>query len=172
MWFHSWGDLAHVLGVGAAAYVALVVMLRVSGARTLSKFNAFDLVVTVALGSTLASALLDTQVALAEAVLAFALLVALQFAVTWTTSRWRPFRRLVKSEPTLLVRAGRLLPGALREARLSHDEVLAALRDAGCPSVAQAQAVVLESNGSITVLTDVRQGEGSSVEDVPRGSDG
>ncbi|MDN6351638.1 MAG: hypothetical protein L0J69_08220 [Yaniella sp.] len=51
MWFESWSEIFRVVAVGAAAYVTLVIVLRVSGKRSLAKLNAFDLVVTVALGS-------------------------------------------------------------------------------------------------------------------------
>lgn len=66
MFFDGWTGLLRVLVVGTLAYAALVLLLRVSGKRTLSKMNAFDLVVTVALGSTLATVLLSRDVALAE----------------------------------------------------------------------------------------------------------
>jgi len=88
------GQPASDPGRGVLAYVALVVFLRVSGKRTLSKMNAFDLVVTVALGSTLATVLLSKDVALAEGVLAFALLISLQFVVTWSSVRARWVRQL------------------------------------------------------------------------------
>ena len=68
--FDSWGALGRIILVGALAYFALVLILRASGKRTLSKLNAFDLVVTVALGSTLATVLLSKDVALAEGVVA------------------------------------------------------------------------------------------------------
>jgi len=63
MLFDSWTGLGRVLLVGVLAYSALVLTLRVSGKRTLTKLNAFDLVVTVALGSTLATVLLSKDVA-------------------------------------------------------------------------------------------------------------
>ena len=66
MFFDSWTGLGRVLVVGTLAYVALVAVLRISGKRTLTKLNAFDLVVTVALGSTLATILLSNSVALAD----------------------------------------------------------------------------------------------------------
>jgi uncharacterized membrane protein YcaP (DUF421 family) len=99
MFFDTWAGLGRVLLVGPLAYVALVAILRISGKRTLTKLNAFDLVVTVALGSTLATVLLSKNVALAEGVLAMALLVFLQFAITWLSVRSGGFRDLVKSEP-------------------------------------------------------------------------
>lgn len=75
MWFDGWYGIARVLVIGSAAYVALIALLRISGKRTLSKLNAFDLVVTVALGSTLATILLSKDVALAEGIAAFVVLV-------------------------------------------------------------------------------------------------
>lgn len=87
MLFDTWQGPVRVLVVGTLAYVALVFFLRVSGKRTLTKMNAFGLVVTVALGSTLATITLSRSVALVEGVLAFALLLGLQLAVTWFSVR-------------------------------------------------------------------------------------
>ena len=55
----------------------VLLLLRVSGKRTLTRMNAFDLVVTVALGPTLATVLLTKSVALADGLAAFALLIFL-----------------------------------------------------------------------------------------------
>lgn len=73
--------------VGVPAYVALVFILRLSGKRSLSQMNAFDLFVTVSLGSTLATVLLSKSVALAEGIAALALLLFLQFSITWLSVR-------------------------------------------------------------------------------------
>ena len=62
MWFDSWGDLVRRVLVGITAYASLVLVLRGSGKRTLAQLNAFDLVVTVALGSVLATILLSPDV--------------------------------------------------------------------------------------------------------------
>lgn len=93
--FSDAAALARTVLIGIAAYAALIAILRVSGKRTLSKMNAFDFVVTVALGSTLATILVDTSVTLAQGALALALLVALQFAITWTSVRVAWVRRIV-----------------------------------------------------------------------------
>lgn len=138
--------------IGVLAYVALVAILRVSGKRTLSKMNAFDFVVTVALGSTLATILLSKQVALAEGVLALALLVGLQWLITWSSSRSRVVSRLVKSEPRLLAYRGRLLHDELQRERVLEAEVLAAVRREGYASLDEVGAVVLETDASFSVL--------------------
>lgn len=121
MFFDSWAGLGRVLVVGTLAYLALIVILRGTGKRTLSKLNAFDFVVTVALGSTFATILLSKGVALAEGVLGFALLAGLQYVVTWLAVRSPQFRRTIASEPSLLAHAGVFLDGALRRERVTRD---------------------------------------------------
>lgn len=154
MFFHSWMGLARVPVVGVAAYVALVLFIRVSGKRTLTKLNAFDLVVTVALGSTLSSVLLSDSVALAEGITAMATLIGLQFLVTFVSVRSPSVEGLVKSEPTLLLRDGRFLDAALKGQRVTRDEVRSALRAQGVSDMEAVHAVVMETDGSMSVLKD------------------
>lgn len=151
--FDGWAGIGRTVVAGVLGYLALVVLLRVSGKRTLSKMNAFDLVVTVALGSTLATIVLSNDVALAEGVAAYTVLIAMQFGIAWLSVRVEFISRLVKSKPRLLVYQGLLLPAAMRRERVVEAEVLAALRQQGVASVADAAAVVLETDGSFTVLS-------------------
>src|SRR5687767_9123133 len=80
MVFASWNNLLRIVLVGPLAYVALVLLVRWSGKRTLS-----NLVVTVALGSPLSSTLLDSKVALADGLIAFGVLIGL--LTRWATHR-------------------------------------------------------------------------------------
>lgn len=166
MFFDGWYGLLRVVLVGASAYAALVMMLRVSGKRTLSKMNAFDFVVTVALGSTLASVLLSKDVPLAEGVLALALLVSLQYLITWMSVRSSLVDRVVKSDPVLLLHRGKFLAGPMREARVTEGEILAAVRKHGESEVGGVEAVVLETDGSFSVITLAEGGAASALDDV------
>ncbi len=152
MFFDDWYGLLRVFVTGTAAYVGLVLFVRISGKRTLAKMNAFDLVVTVALGSTLATILLSSDVALVEGLSAFFLLILLQFVVAWTSVRWPLFERALKSSPTVLVRNGTLLQEAMKGQRVSEEEVRAAIRSAGVASIAAVAEVVLETDGSFSVI--------------------
>ncbi|MFN4016909.1 MAG: DUF421 domain-containing protein [Reyranella sp.] len=154
MFFSDWADLGRVVAVGTLAYAALIVFLRLSGKRTLTKLNAFDLVVTVALGSTLASVLLDKSITLAEGAVAFGLLILLQYILTWSSVRWRPFEKAVKSEPTLLFHRGEFLSEAMRRQRITQSEVLSAVRSSGKGDVRGIRAVVLENDGSLSVIPE------------------
>jgi uncharacterized membrane protein YcaP (DUF421 family) len=160
MFFDSWFGLLRVVVVGALAYTALVLLLRVSGKRTLAKLNAFDLIVTVALGSTLATVLLSKSVALVEGLTAFVLLVGLQYLVVWFSVRSPRFSDLVKSEPTLLLHHGNFLEGAMRAQRVTRAEILAALRSSGAAEAGQVAAVVLETDGSLSVIQNAGKSAG------------
>ena len=163
MWFDTWSDVVRTVLVGAAAYGSLVVVLRVSGKRTLSQLNAFDFIVTVALGSTLATILLSSDVAWAEGVAAFALLAGLQFVVAWTSSRWHPVRKAITSSPRVLLRDGRVDVDALRSARLTEAELHQAVRSTGAGDLGDIAAVVLETNGKLSVISRSRFGDGSAL---------
>lgn len=152
MFFDDWAGIGRTVVAGIAAYVGVVLFVRLAGKRTLSKMNAFDLIVTVALGSTLATIVLSKDVALAEGLVAFGVLIGLQLVITWSSVRTRVVASLVKSEPTLLVSGGVMRDDALREQRVSEAEVLQAVRQRGFASVAEVHAVILETDGSFSVI--------------------
>lgn len=153
--FDDWTTLLRTLVVGVCGYAALVVALRTAGKRTLAKFNAFDLVVTVAIGSVLASTLVSRQTNLAQGVVAFGVLVALQTGVAWASSRFPRVDRWVKSEPRMLLYEGRLLEGAMRRERITADEVEVAVRQAGIGRLENAHAVILEASGNLTCIASL-----------------
>jgi uncharacterized membrane protein YcaP (DUF421 family) len=85
-------------------------------------------------------------------VLALALLIGLQFAITCLSVRSEVVRGFVKAEPTLLLHDGRLLKGAMRRERMTKDEMRAALRSRGVAALEQVEAVVLETDSSFSVV--------------------
>lgn len=152
MLFQGWPGIARTLLVGTLAYVTLVLFLRISGKRTLSKLNAFDLVVTVALGSTLSAILLQESIALAEGATALGLLILLQYLVTFASVRSNSVAKLIRSEPTLLVRSGSFCRDAMMRQRITEDEIMSAVRSNGSEGLDEVEAVVLESDGTLSII--------------------
>jgi uncharacterized membrane protein YcaP (DUF421 family) len=152
MLFQGWPGIARTLLVGTLAYVTLVLFLRISGKRTLSKLNAFDLVVTVALGSTLSAILLQESIALAEGATALGLLILLQYLVTFASVRSNSVAKLIRSEPTLLVRSGSFCRDAMMRQRITEDEIMSAVRSNGSQGLDEVEAVVLESDGTLSII--------------------
>lgn len=167
MWFFdNWAGIGRVIIVGALAYAGLIALLRISGKRTLTKMNAFDLVVTVALGSTLATIILSRDVALLEGLTAFTLLITLQFVVTWLSVRSERFKHLIKAEPTLLWYRGQALESALHGQRVTIDEIRSAMRAQGFSRQERVEAVILETDGTFSILPSTDQPATTALPDV------
>ena len=162
----SWASLFHTLIAGTLSYVGLIIWLRVSGKRTLSKWNSFDFVVTIALGSILASALLTKSVSLVQTMVAIGLLVIFQFVLTWLSVRSSIVQNLIKAKPTLLFFKGEFLERWLKKERVAKGEVLAAIRLSGGSSLNDIGAVVLETDGSFSVIKNLNVKEANALRDV------
>jgi uncharacterized membrane protein YcaP (DUF421 family) len=152
MFFNNWADVLRTVLVGVLAYAGLITLLRISGKRTLSKMNAFDLIVTVALGSTLATILLSKEVALAEGLVAFAVLILLQYIIAWLQVRSNLVEGMVKAEATLLLFRGQFIKSSLKKERVTESEVRAAMRESGIADPQHALAVVLETDGTFSAI--------------------
>ena len=151
MWFDSWESVLRVLVHGTLGYVALVFMLRLSGKRTLSKMNAFDFVITIALGSTFATLLITDTVPLADGVAAIGVLVILQWIVSSLYVRSERFESIVKGSPQLVFWRGTYLDDVLRRERITPEEIQAAMRTNNVTSDLDA-AAILETDGSLSVV--------------------
>jgi uncharacterized membrane protein YcaP (DUF421 family) len=97
-------------------------------------------------------------------VLALALLIGLQLAIAWLSVRSERVQEFVKAQPRLLLHRGRVLPVALREERVTEEEVRAAVRAQGIGSLGEVDAVVLETDGSFSVLKQA--GDGTALGNV------
>lgn len=102
MFFDNWKDIFRIATMAVILYPALIFILRISGKRTLSEMNMFDLIVTVSIGSTVASTLLSSEVSFWEGITALSLLIFLQYAVAWMQVRSNKFAAIVNGEPQLL----------------------------------------------------------------------
>ncbi|WP_247872064.1 YetF domain-containing protein [Azospirillum sp. TSO35-2] len=92
------------------------------------------------------------KVALAEGVLALALLILLQYAITWLSVRSPRFQAIIKAQPTLLVYRGDFVASAMVRQRVTREEVMAVLRAQGNKQLDGVLAVVLETDGSFSVV--------------------
>ena len=158
--------LARSLILVVGSYVGLILILRLSGKRTLSKMNAFDLVVTVALGSTLATISLSKDTALLQGLLVLVTLILLQYVVAWLSVRSERFQHMVKATPRLLFHQGDFLESALQSERVTREEIFAAIRAQGVADLRQVTAVVLETDGTFSVLKKTDEVSRTTLEHV------
>src|SRR5690606_29208487 len=142
--------------------------LRLSGKRTLSKFNAFDFVITVALGSSLATVGLNKDVTLVQGSTCFFILIGLQFILSKLAVRSSTFRNITTSRPTLLFYKGEFVEGEMKRERITRDEMFSVSREKGIGSLKDIHMIVLERTGDLTII-EVPAEEGiSTLTDIER----
>ena len=131
VFFDNWSGVFRVALITVIAYLVLIVLLRVSGKRTLAKMNAFDFIVTIALGSILGAVILNKSIPLSEGLLAIVLLISLQFCFTYISVRSEKFKNIITSNPTLLYYRGNFFEKVLKKERITKDFINKSVRTAG-----------------------------------------
>jgi uncharacterized membrane protein YcaP (DUF421 family) len=150
--FDSWESIIRTLIVTILAYIAIIFILRLTGKRTLSKMNAFDFLITIALGSSLATVALNKSVALADGVLLFFLLVMLQYLITWLSVRIKSLMKMITTTPALLVYKGQIIEETMKEERITIEELYLSARQKGISKIEDVDAIILEPTGILTVI--------------------
>jgi len=157
IFFNGWIPLQHSLVAGAAAYLTMLLMLRATSKRTLSRMTPFDLIIPLTLGPILAATILSPNVSVAQGVLAFGLLLGLHSAMAKLAVRFPRVRSLTKREPRLLLYQGEYLREALRREEVTEEEIQRALREHGFAHGGTAAAVILEADGTFSVIREMEE---------------
>lgn len=160
--FGGWNAIARIAFIAAGGFITLIVLLRVGGWRRLTRMNVFDFVVTVTLGSAFGRALTAREVGIVDAFTAFAVLIGMQQAFAWLQRRSDGFARFVRPPPVLVYHRGEIVDQALRATGLREVELLQAARQHGLGSLEEAEVVVLEPDGSFSVVLSDKAGDGSA----------
>lgn len=168
MFFDSEYSLFRIIIIGVITYIALIIILRLTGKRTLSKLNAFDFIITIALGSTAATILISKEVTLTEGLTALLLLVSLQFIITFLSVKLPLFKNIVTARPTLVFYRGKYLKENMKKVRITRSEILQAVRNQGIGSLNKVSCVILETNGELSVLGSDNKIDDRILEDVVR----
>lgn len=159
----GWEYLGRLVLVGTAGYIWLVLLLKVSGSRTLARMTPFDFVITVTLGSAFGRVLTASEVGLIDAFVAFALLVALQWLFAYGRAKSQLVKRIVDVEPEVLYLDGKPVEAALHRHRFTEKDLKSAVRENGKGSLAEVRAVLLQSDGQFAVIGADQWGDGSAL---------
>ncbi|MCH7410600.1 DUF421 domain-containing protein [Belliella sp. DSM 111904] len=150
--FDNWKGVFAVAIKSTFAFFFMVLILKLSGKRTLTKMNPFDSTVIYAYGSIVAAISIDKNVKILEGLIAMIALIFLQYLVTSWSKKHAAFRRMIRSKPSLLIFNGKYIESALRTERLCMLEMESILKSQGITQLSEVGAAVLEGNGQVTIL--------------------
>lgn len=150
--FDGWAHVLRAALSAAGIYIVVIAAIRIFGEKALAKMSGYDMIVTVALGSLVAALPLTTSVSLTDAIVAALTFLVLQQITRYLQARNRRVHTLVRERPRLLLWNGRLLEDRMLESDISADEVRAAVRRSGFPSLKQVRAAILENDGEWSII--------------------
>lgn len=136
---------------GVIVYCVLLLLVRVSGKRTVGQFTPFDLLVVMLLSEAVSNSLSGGDESVAGGLLIACTLIALNLAVGFLSSRSRKVATLIDGECVLLGRDGQVFKDVLKRNRIAQGDVDQALREADV-ELSKAKCIFLEADGKITVL--------------------
>ncbi|QZD88821.1 DUF421 domain-containing protein [Qipengyuania aurantiaca] len=150
----TWLDLlARGIILSFIGLVWVTLLIRIVGLRSLSKMTNFDFVMTVALGSVLANAVTtDKWITFWQCLAAMVGLFLVQVIASKIRKTSDTAEDIMQNQPVFLYKDGAFCEEAMTSARVSKSDVIAKMREANCLSLDQAQAVVLEATGDVSVL--------------------
>ena len=136
---------------GIAVYIFLLVMVRLSGRRTVGQFTPFDLLVVVLLSEAVSNSMNGGDESLVGGLIIATTLVAINSLVALISSRNASFEKLVDGDAVLIGRDGVFFDKVVRTCRLSESDLEEALREHDCPRP-EMKCAFLEADGEITIL--------------------
>ncbi|WMX13789.1 MULTISPECIES: DUF421 domain-containing protein [unclassified Aureispira] len=160
-------DILRILISSAIIYALIIIYIRLLGKRSTSELNNFDWVVTVSIGSIVASTIILKDISVTEGGLAVLILLILQYILTKMMFSSDQLREVVKSTPQLLLFEGKFIDENMKKERILKPEIYAAIRQKGLKSIQQIYAIVLETNSKLSIIPNENSDEiGFSLSDV------
>lgn len=144
-------------------YGVLLLLIRLSGKRTVGQFTPFDLVVLILIGESAQNGLIGDDHSIFGALIAAATLILTNYVIGWMSARFPKVDRLMEGSPQLLAHNGAVLPEALKQNHVSEADFQQAMREARC-GPAELSTAVLETDGRITVM---KKGQSVPLSGVP-----
>lgn len=134
-------------------YLALLVILRASGKRSLAQITTFDLILLLILGESTQQALIGDDFSITTGVLLIASLVGIDMTLSFLQDRWPLIGLWTDGRPIIIVENGEPLRDRMHKVRVGDEDILAAARERqGLERMDQIKFAVLERSGGISII--------------------
>lgn len=145
-------SIAEKIARSVVVYVFVLLAFRVTGKRQVGQLTPFDLVVLLILSNVVQNAVIGNDNSLGGGLVGAVTILVLNYAFVEVTYRWKRLRRVLEPSPTLLIHDGVVLHENLRKERISHEDLLVAIRRNGLVDAGEVRFAVLEATGGISVV--------------------
>jgi uncharacterized membrane protein YcaP (DUF421 family) len=140
-----------------SVYLFLIGGLLLFGKKELSQLSITDLVFILLISNSVQNAMVGSNSSLEGGLLAAAVLFVLNFLFRRLNYRFKFLRKILEGEPTVLIYQGKLVEKHIEKQQITHEELMAAIREHGLKDPKDVQLSMLEIDGSISVISYLEQ---------------
>ncbi len=133
-------------------FTCIIIITRISGLRTFAKMSSFDFASTIAIGSILASIVLNSDQSLVKGAIALGGIIAFQSLFALLIRKSDRFKKIATNTPILLIQDGQIMYKNLAATNMGEDDLIAKLREANVFNLNEVHAAILESTGDVSIL--------------------
>lgn len=144
--------LLEIIGRSAAIYLIVLLGLRLLGKRHVAQLSILDFVLILLISNAVQNAMVGNDSSLLGGIAAAAALLALNYVLTFVLQRFGKVEKLFEGTPILLVHDGRSIPEHLAREKITEEELERVIREHGFQSISDVRNVVLELDGTISVI--------------------
>ena len=137
-------------------YIVLIAIMRLMGKRQIGELEVTDLVTTLLISEIASLPITNQEIPLSYAVIPMSTLLILEVLSSVVLIRIPKLKNIVSARPTVIINGGKLDQQALRNLRISLDELMSEIRQNGVTDLSQVECAILEKNGKLTVLPKAR----------------
>lgn len=133
-------------------YLFLSISIKCMGKRQLGELEVGELVSTLVISEVAALPIADPDIPLMNAVIPVLFIVCLEIIISYLKNKSARLKKAIDGEPAFIIYKGRLLQKALRDNRISLNELLSELRIQGFGDITEVSYAILEHNGKISAF--------------------
>lgn len=136
-----------------AVYAFMLIAIRLFGKKELSQLSVIDLVFILLISNSVQNAMVGNNTTLWGGLIAASALFVVNFVLKQIIYRFPSMSRIIQGEAVMLVYKGKIKIDNLHRTRITHDELLEAIREHGVNTIADVDLAILEVDGNISILS-------------------
>jgi len=141
-------------------YILIAFALRIMGKRQIGELEVSELVSTLLISEIAALPIADPDIPLLNAIIPVLFIFSLEIIISSLKNKSEKLKKFVEGEPIFLIFKGKICEKALKDNRLSINELLSEARLQSIGDISEIYYAILEQNGQISFL---KRGKNESI---------
>jgi len=146
-------DYMSIVISSVAVYLFVIVAIRIFGKKELSQLSVIDLVFILLISNSVQNAMVGSNTTLQGGLVAASALFVVNYLMKQAIFRFPSISKFIQGESIMLVYKGKIKIDNMHQTRITHDELLEAVREHGVDSIADVDLAILEVDGQISILS-------------------